>query len=860
MQRHFYLLDMTAFRPSPPVFFGLLKNKCAGITAKQTLTLAILSFDSGGNMETLWQDLRFSLRILAKRPGFTFIVVLTLALGIGATTAIFSLIYGILLRPFPYREPDRLARIQTVFAKPGGATRGSSLRDVEDWRKLNRTLDDLGAYTTFDSDLRGDGLAEPIRLTQLNPGALSILGVQPIVGRLFLSEEDLQGSDVHKALIGYDLWQRRFGADPNIVGKSLRTGIVTLTIVGVMPPGFRFPENTDVWTPMESWYALTNRSKNRDIRPYPVIARLRPGVTLDQAQADLNGVAAALEQQYPKENESVRVKFSTLRDAEVGNIRPYLLLLIAAVGFVLLICCVNVANLMLAQAAARQREFSVRAALGASRPRLARALLMDSLLLALLGGAAGIALAYQAVKALLALIPVTLPFWMKIEVDAPVLLFSLAVAVLTSVLFGLAPAWQASRVNLSDALKEGARGSSAHARARSTLVVAQMALCLLLLVGAGLMMQSFLRLLHVKTGFMPEGLLVARVTNFKTGARAETAAAMAVLHEQTLTRLRALPGALSAGVTGSLPFTSAQTERSRVDLRIKGRAEEELKYSESVAGADVSPGLLDTLGVPLRAGRLFDARDVTESPMVVIINERAAKKLFPDRDPIGQELLWGAPTPQNPYCRIIGVVGDVKHRAAEGGEGVELYYPYSQWPVTNGYYVLRTQGDPQALATAMRQAINAVNKDAAIVYLKPMEQLIGESLWQRRLWGVLFAVFAFVALSLAAVGLYGVMSYLVSQRTREIGVRMALGAQTGDVLRMALAQGVKLALGGIALGLAGALGLVSLISGLLYGVTARDPLTFAGVALLLLLVALLACWIPARRATKVDPLVALRCE
>jgi putative ABC transport system permease protein len=798
--------------------------------------------------------------MLAKRPGFTLIVVLTLALGIGATTAIFSLIYGILLRPFPYREPDRLARIQTVFAKPGGATRGSSLRDVEDWRRLNHTLEDLGAYTSFYTEIRGDGPLEAISMSQLNPGVLSILSVSPIIGRLFLPEEDRPGGDVHRALIGYDLWQRRFGADPNVVGKSLQTGIVTLTIVGVMPPGFRFPENTDVWTPMESWYAVTGRSKNRDIRPYPVIARLRPGVTLEQAQADLNTIAAALERQYPKENESVRVKLSTLRDAEVGNIRPYLLLLIAAVGFVLLICCVNVANLMLAQAAARQREFSVRAALGASRLRLARALLTDSLLLALLGGVAGIALAYLAVKALLALIPVTLPFWMKIEVDAPVLLFSLAVAVLTSMLFGLAPAWQSSRINLSDALKESARGPAGHTRARSALVVAQVALCLLLLVGAGLMMQSFLRLLYVRTGFTPEGLLVARVTGFKTGGRSETAAAMAGIHEQTLVRLRALPGVISAGVTSALPFTSAQPERSRVDLRIKGRAEEELKYSEAVTGADVSPGFLDTLGVPLREGRLFDTRDVAESPLVVIINERAARKLFPDRDPIGQELLWGTPTPQNTYCHVIGVVGDVKHRAAEGSEGIELYYPYSQWPVTIGYYVIRTQTDPLALALSVRQAINVANKDAAIVYVKTMDQLIGESLWQRRLWGVLFAVFAAVALALAAVGLYGVMSYLVSRRTREIGVRMALGAQTGAVLRMVLAQGLRLVSGGIVLGLVAALALSRFISGLLYGVQAFDPLTYAGVAFLLVIVALLACFVPARRAAKVDPMIALRQE
>jgi putative ABC transport system permease protein len=449
---------------------------------------------------------------------------------------------------------------------------------------------------------------------------------------------------------------------------------------------------------------------------------------------------------------------------------------------------------------------------------------------------------------------------MKIEVDAPALLVSLAVAMLTSVLFGLAPAWQASRVNLSDALKEGARGSARHARARSALVVAQMALCLLLLLGAGLMMQSFLKLLHVKTGFTSEGLLVARVSNFKTGSYAEKTTAMAAIHEQTLARLRALPGVLSAGVTGGLPFAGAQTERSQTDLRIKGRADEELKHSEEVAGVYISPGLLEALRVPLLAGRLFDARDGAGAPLAVIINERAAKKLFPDRDPIGQELLWGPPTPGNPYIRIIGVVGDVKHRAAEGGEGIELYYPYTQYLIMNGYYVMRTQSDPLALAGAVRQAINAVNKDAAIVYLKTMEQLIGESLWQRRLWGVLLAVFAVVALALAAVGLYGVMSYQVSQRTREIGVRIALGATVGDVLKLVVAQGMRLVGAGVAIGLLTALALARLMTNLLFGVTATDPLTFAGVALLLALVALIACLIPARRAAKTEPMIALRTE
>ena len=503
-------------------------------------------------METLWQDIRYAIRSLRKRPGFTLVVILTLSLGVGVNTAVFSLIYGVLLRPFPYREPDRLVKIESVYTKTTGVARGCSLLDIEDYRRINRSLVDLGAQATFDADVRGEGPSEPIRLTQLNAGAMNSLGVNPVIGRLFLPEEDRKGGDVHKALISHRLWRQRFGGAPDIVGRTLQTTINTFTVIGVMPPGFRFPENTDVWTPMESWYAMfvgAENNRKRDSRWYQTIARLKPGVTIEQAQADLNNVAAALEEQYPKENEGVRVRLTPLRDAEVGAIRPYLMLLLAAVGFVLLICCANVASLLLAQAAAQRREFAMRAALGASRGRAIRELLARSLLLGLLGAGGGVALAVGGVKALLALIPVQLPFWMRIEVDAPALLFSLFAAVLTSLLFGLAPAMLASRVNLNDALRDGTKGSPGGATARSVLVVAQIALCMLLLVGAGLMMQTFLRLQRRDTGFNPDNLLVARATNFYNGTRAERATALAMHHERVAALFRAMPGVTGVGVT-----------------------------------------------------------------------------------------------------------------------------------------------------------------------------------------------------------------------------------------------------------------------------------------------------------------------
>jgi putative ABC transport system permease protein len=814
-------------------------------------------------MGTLWQDMRFAMRTLCKKPGFTAVVILTLALGIGANTAIFSLIYGVLLRPFPYREPDRLVKVESVYTKTTGVVRGCSLLDIEDWRRMNQTLIEIGAHTTFDADVRGDGPSEPVRMTQLNDGAMSSLGVNPVIGRLFLPEEDRKGGDVHKALISHRLWQQRFGGRPDIVGRTLQTTLGDFTIVGVMPPGFRFPENTEVWTPMESWYAMSYGSylyRKRDSRWYATIARLKPGVTIERAQADLNKLAIALEQQFPKENEGVRVRLTPLRDAEVGNIRPYLLMLLAAVGFVLLICCANAASLLLAQAAAGRREFAVRAALGASRARIVRELLVRSSLLALLGAFCGVALAVVGVKALLALIPVQLPFWMRIEVDAPALFFSLGVAALTSLLFGIAPALLASRAPLNDALRSSAKGSSGGAKVRSVLVVMQIALCLLLLVGAGLMIQTFLRLQRLDPGFNPDRVVVVRATNFRNGMRAERATAMAEHHERALALFRSLPGVVSVAATNSLPYGRVQTERSKTELIIKGRSSEELKHQVALAGADVSAGYFETMRIPLVRGRLFDARDTKDSPMVLIISERAAQTLFPGRDPIGQEILWGAQTVENPFCTVVGVVGNVRHQATEDDKSLELYYPYTQYPVTNAYYVLRMQSDPGPLMQTVRETINRADPKTAIVFVKTMDQLIGESLWQRRLWGVIFAVFSTLALTLAAVGIYGVLAYSTQQRTREIGVRIALGAEAGDVLRMVLAHGLRLALGGIGIGLLGALGLSRLIGGLLYGVKAWDPLTYVGVALLLVLVTLIACWLPARRAAMTDPLMALRNE
>jgi putative ABC transport system permease protein len=816
-------------------------------------------------MTRIFRELRESVRVFPRQPGFSSIVVLTIALGIGANTAIFSLIYGILLRPFPYREPDGLVRVQSVLTKAGGVVRPCSLADVDDIRKRNRTLVDLGAFSgSFDADIRGDGPAEPIKLNQLQPQALSILGITPVVGRLFLPEEDRPGGDVHKALIGYRLWQDRFSGDPNIAGRTIQTNQTTLTIVGVMPPGFGFPTQTDVWTPMESYYAVGgSTNKRRDARAYSTIARLKPGVTIQQAQADLESVAAGLEQEYPKENFGVGLRLVPLRDAEVGNIRPYLILLLSAVAFVLLICCANVANLLLARGAVREREIAIRAALGAGRGTLLRAHLTESMVLGVAGGLLGIVFAFAGVRALLGLIPVTLPFWMKIEVNGVVLTFALATSLVTSFLFGLIPALTATRTNLQALIKEGTRGSSARSsRLRGALVIAEIALSVVLLIGAGLMMQTFLRLHAMNPGFHPEDLLIVRVTKFQNGNRAERAAVMSGFHERVLASLRAIPGVISAAAVSGVPYTSGQDERRKADLLIKGRSNEELKQLAPVSGADASAGYLETMQIPLLRGRYFDQRDTPSSQMVVIVSERTAKTLWPGMDPIGREIFWGAgtPTPENPYCTVVGVVGNVRYNAAEADNGLELYYPYTQYPVSNVYYLLRTRMSAGRINQDARTVIRAIDQNAPIVWTKSMEQIMDESLWQRRLWGVLFAVFAGLALVLAAIGIYGVMSYMVSQRTREIGIRVALGASRASVLRLVIRNGFGLVIVGLVGGVGAALALSQLVRSLLFGVTPTDRATFAGVPCLLAVVALVACYVPARSAASVDPLTALRQE
>jgi putative ABC transport system permease protein len=815
-------------------------------------------------LETIRRDVRYAIRTLTNHPGFTIFVVLTLALGIGANSGVFSLIYGILLRPFPYREPGRLVRIQTVLTKTTGSTQGASVTDVEDWRAQSQTLEGVGLYLVGETILSGDGAAQPVQSASISAQALSLLGVSPVVGRLFTPEEDQPGGDVKKAVLSYGLWQSAYGADREIVGRAIKLRGDSYTVVGVMPPGFHFPEKSDLWVPIHSRYASFRSDwwKARDVRGHTVIARLKSGVTLEQAQTEMNAVAARLQQEFPTTNAGVEVRLSRLRDAEVGNVRPYLLLLLGAVALVLLICCVNVANLMLARAGAREREIAVRAALGAGRWRIIRQLLTESLLLSLLGGLIGLALAWLGVKALLALIPVALPFWMKIAVDGPVFLFSLISAALTSILFGLIPAWQMSRTDLAEVLKDGTKASSAYRHAwRNGLIVTEFALSLMLLIGAGLMMQSFVRLLSVDAGIKRDGLLTAQLFRFVPNATFdEMARAYSDAFFRVKERLARIPGVIAVGGSHDLPYLNQPEERKKDMIAIRGQDEREQRQKAPVIGISAMPGYFDVMGTKLLAGRDFTEADDLKSPCVIIVNQHAADTLWPGREPLGQEARWGNDLPVNPWCKVIGVAADTKWQATESEKGIELYFSYRQSPPPRMHVLMRTSVAPETLVSAVRAAVREINPDIAVAQVKSMNRIVNEALWQRRLWGVLLATFAVIALLLAAVGIYGVMSQLVSQRTREIGIRMAMGAGSSDVLRMVVGQGMKLAVAGTLIGVGLAVAIARFVSSLLFGVTARDPLTFATTSLILLSVALLACYLPARRAAKVDPTIALRHE
>ncbi|HKP86340.1 MAG TPA: ABC transporter permease [Blastocatellia bacterium] len=819
-------------------------------------------------MEKLFQDLRYGIRVLAKSPGLAFVAIITLALGIGANTAIFSVVNAVLLRPLPYEHPERLALVWETNPKIqiGFDLLPASAGSFTDWRNQSQSFEDLSLVSGTAFNLTGTTVPEKLTGASVSASFFKLLGVEPAVGRTFTEEEDRAGAN-RVVVISHSLWQSRWAGDPDIVGKTLTLDNNSYTVIGIMPKGFNYPKATDLpsyfqlpprtelWTPM----ALTNElSINRGNHNYGVLARLKPGVTIEQAQSEMTAISQDAEQKYPIAA-GWGAKVVSLEEQSIGDIRLILLVLLGAVGFVLLIACANVANLLLARATSRQKEIAIRTALGASRLQIIRQLLTESMLLALLGGGFGILMAVWGIDALLALSPGNLPRIDEVNIDVAVIGFTFASSLLTGVIFGLAPAVQVSKTNLHEFLKEGARGSTGGGRAnrvRSLLVVSEIALSLILLIGAGLMIRSFVRLMNVNPGFNPQNVLTMQI--FLPQSKYSQDRDRTAFFKQVINRVEALPGVETAGAITHLPLSGMEESGN---FSIEGRDSE--ASAAALTTADIraiSPNYFRTMGIPIMMGRDFTEADSEQSAPVAIISESMAARYFPGEDPIGKRIKRGSAVANYNWPTIVGVAADVKHSALEKQSRPHLYFPYLQSPFGYMVIVARTSTNPESLATAASKAVWAVDKDQPVSNVKTMDHYLSEAVASRRFYMTLLGVFASVAMVLAAVGIYGVMSYSITQRTHEIGIRMALGAAERDVLKLVVGQAMLLAAVGVGIGMIASFALTRVLSSFLYGVTATDPLTFLAVSALLAGVALGACLVPARRAMKVDPMVALRYE
>jgi len=813
---------------------------------------------------TLWQDLRFAARVLGKNPGFTAVALLTLALGIGANTAIFSVVQGVLLAPLPYREPDRLVMVWEN--NPRFPRVWVSYPNFRDWQRSAGSFLQMAAGMEQGVDLTGPGAPEHLNGEQVSSGFFSTLGTELTLGREFLPQEDQHGG-TPVVIISNRLWRDRFDGSPKALGKSVTLNGADYTVVGVLSSGFSLGHQyADVYTPLGQGdpLILNDRAAHAGIFS---LARLAPGVTIAQGQAELSTAQNGLDQLYPDANRDLGIYIEPLKQVVVGDIGGMLLLLLGAVGFVLLIACANVANLLLSRSAARAREFAVRVALGANRSRLVRQLLTESVLLSLLGTALGLLIAMLGVRSLLAAVPGSLPRSENIGVNAPVLLFTLVVSIVVGILFGLAPALKSWTADPQASLKEGGRGStSAHHRAQGSLVIVQMTLTLVLLVGAGLLLRTIRHLWDVNPGFDPQHLIT-----FKVGfshSLTKTASSTRIAYQQLIERIRQIPGVHGADFTDTVPLSG---QGGTMPFWINSQKPASLQGAPRLAMSLTGPDYLRTMGIPLLRGRFFTPEDTTKSPCVMVIDSVFVQMYFPDSDPLGQTLSAGF-SPVGP-CRIVGVVGHVKQWALHDSSTYiqnlayfPLYQDPDQWvPLNypNTTIVVRTPLDVAAVMPAIKNAVYGAGTDQPVYNVETVQQIVSESMSPQRFPMILLGTFAGLALLLASIGIYGVVSYSVSQRVHEIGIRMALGAEKRDVFRMVVGQGLGLALAGLAIGVVATLILTRLLSSfslLLYGVGASDPLTFSTVSVVLILVAVLACYIPARRAMRVDPMVALRYE
>ena len=817
----------------------------------------IVAGSGSANLLTdLLHDLRYAVRMQLKNPAFTIIAIIALALGIGANTAIFSVVNTVLLRPLPYKDPERLVMVWEDSSRHGYPRDTPAAANFVDWRDQNQVFEGMAAIADTSFNLTGSGEPERLEGRRVSANLFPLLGVEPQIGRVFDAGEDQPGA--HRViLLSYALWQRRFGGDPNIVGQSLTINGDSHVVVGVMPARFQFPTGDDeAWVPI----AFTpQEATNRNRHYLQVVGRLKPGVSLEQAQTEMSTIATRLQQQYPQSNADLGATVQSLHEHLVGDIRPALMILLGAVGLVLLIACANVANLLLARAAVRQKEVAVRVALGARRGRLIRQFLTESVLLSTLGGIVGLVIAYVGLILLRAFIPENISQAREISLDFKVLGFTLLVSVLTGLIFGLAPAIQAARFNQIETLKEGGRDAATGGSGkwlRSVLVTAEVAISLVLLIGAGLLINSFLRLRSVDPGFRVDNLLTMKIvlpepkyTDFERRS---------VFYENLVQRVQSLAGVRSAAVTTNLPL---YRQGNSISVRIEGRPEPQPGQELIAVTRIISPGYFETMGIPLLGGRQISEQDTATTPNVAVISETMARRFWPGEDAVGKRLSAGTVQTPDDWIQVIGVVKDVRQFELTMEPKPQMYLSYRQ----AGFFaprdlVVKTDVDPGSMAATVRKAVWDIDKDQPVSNIRTMEEIFADSIARQRFSMLLLAIFAGVALVLAGVGIYGVMSYSVAQRTHEIGIRMALGAQTGAVLKLAVGYGMKLVVAGLVIGLIAAFLLTRVMATLLFGVTATDPTTFTLISLLLVCVAAVASYVPARRATKVDPIIALRYE
>ena len=811
-------------------------------------------------LETLWQDCRYGVRVLRRNPGFTTVAVLTLALGIGANTAIFTMVNAVLLRQLPFRNPDRLVWIWSV--RPESDSRSFTLPEFIDYRDQNQTFDQLAAFGTWNANLTDAGGAERIQGTRVSANLFQLLGVEALHGRILLPEDDRPGNQ-HVVVLSYGLWRRRFGADAGVIGKTLTLNGDTYTVVGVLPQQFFFPvRDAEMGIPLAPEVDPL-RGVRTSVNFLRFVGRLKPNVTRQQAGDEMNRINRELRAQYPAVYAAkVGVRLVPLFDEVVGGFRRALWILFGAVAVVMLIACANLANLFLVRAASRRKEVAIRIGLGATRWRVIRQLLTESLILVLLGGVLGLALAAWGLDLLLALVPADLPRLAEVGLDARVMWFTCTLSLLAGLTFGLAPAWQTTRVDTNAELKAEGRGSTGGAgknRLRRLFVISQVALSLVLLIGAVLYIKSFLRLQEVKPGFDTKNILVARLSLPNSYASRERASS---LIDQLLTRLGGLPGVKSVGAVSQLPLGGGFAS---IPFTIVGRPDERQGASPSADFRLATPDYFRTMGIPLLAGRGFADQDTADTRLVAVVNSALARRFWPDGTPVGAHIRIDDNDAGPREAEIVGVVGDVKHYSLESAPTGEIYLPFHQIHEdgvalirNNQFWVMRTGGDPLSLANSVRREIQAVNRELPASNTKSMEQYLTASIAPRRFNLLLLSVFAAAALLLAVTGLYGVMAYTASQRTQEIGLRLAIGARPTNILKLMLGQGLKLAVMGVVLGLVVAFFCTHLLSHLLFDVGVTDPLTFTFVPLLLIVVALLASLIPAWKASKVDPVIAMR--